>query len=529
MENRERIVTEIPVLYRGNLTEIAEKENVTYYARVSTDFDEQEDSFERQRDHFEHLIKSRSDWNYVEGYADQGLSGTAVEHRPEFLRMIEDCKKGKIDKILVKSISRFARNTVDTLQYIRILKELGIGVYFETQGIDTMTPNGEVLITILAALAEQESRNISSNVKWSYQKRFKDGKVLINYVSTLGYGKQNDEYVIIEEEAKIVRRIFSEYLSGKTTRQIADDLNKEQIYTKKNNPWQATSIQRVLDNEKYTGNAYLGKTFKSDVLSKKRVVNKGQEKMYYVQNSHPAIISQEIYNKAKVEKEKRLNIRSVINTGKGRYSSKYPLSGLLVCAECGSRFRRHGRPLKSGENVGTWICIQHQKDIKSCGMKPLREEDILKAYEQLIEMVYDDLKDIVNVVKKNISKEIKIDSPKDLGPVQEEIAELRQKILELLRSKRNGKISQEAYDVEYRRMSTRVKELEKIETEINDASLTKMINNDRLTEIMKILDRKPDEFKNPNNMKLIVECIKVVEKHQIEFQLLGGQTIQIKI
>ena len=167
MEVKTRVVREIPALYRPNMQEITSKENVTYYARVSTDMEEQEESYENQRDYFEQYIKARPDWNYVEGYADQGISGTKAEHRPEFMRMIEDCKKGKINRILVKSISRFARNTVDTLKYIRELKELGVSVFFETQGIDTMTPNGEVLITILAALAEQESRTISTNIKWS--------------------------------------------------------------------------------------------------------------------------------------------------------------------------------------------------------------------------------------------------------------------------------------------------------------------------------------------------------------------------
>ena len=193
------------------------KENVTFYARVSTDMMSQDESYERQKAHFEELIKARSDWNYVEGYADQGITGTRADKRTEFLRMMEDCKAGKINRILVKSISRFARNTIDALHYIKELKERHISIYFENEKIDTLTPNGEVLITILAALAEQESRTISKNIKWSYQKRFQDGLILIS-ASTLGYKKNKVTgiYEIVKEEAEIVQRIFREYVNGYT-------------------------------------------------------------------------------------------------------------------------------------------------------------------------------------------------------------------------------------------------------------------------------------------------------------------------
>ena len=328
---------------------ISKKENVTYYARVSTENEEQEDSYERQKEHFEQKIKACPEWNYVEGYSDWGVTGTNAEARKNFMRMIADCRAGKINRILVKSISRFGRNTVDTLKYIRELKELGISIYFETQNIDTLTPGGEVLITILAAMAEQESRTMSTNIKWAYQKRFKDGNVLINYTGTLGYTKENDEYVIVEEEAEVIRRIYREYLSGKALRQIADGLNEEGITTKRGCQWQPSSIEGVLDNERYTGNAILGKSFKADVLSKSRQKNEGQAPMYYVENSHPAIISQETFDMAKAERQRRVELRSSVKTGNGRYSSRYPYSGLLVCAKCGGKFRRFGRRLASGE------------------------------------------------------------------------------------------------------------------------------------------------------------------------------------
>ena len=227
-----RVVQERPVLYRPNMTAVTAKEKVTYYARVSTENDEQEDSYERQREHFEEKIMANPKWEYVPGYADWGVTGTKAEARKNFMRMIEDCRAGKINRILVKSISRFARNTVDTLMYIRELREMGISVFFETQNIDTMSASGDVLITILAAMAEQESRTMSTNIKWAYQKRFKDGQVLIN-PATLGYKKDGDEYEIVEEEAEIIRMVFRNYLAGDSVRQIADALNAEGYMTRK--------------------------------------------------------------------------------------------------------------------------------------------------------------------------------------------------------------------------------------------------------------------------------------------------------
>ena len=235
-----RTVREIPraVMLHIDTTEVA-KLVVAAYARVSTEKEEQEDSFERQVSHYTALINGKSDWQLVEVYADPGISGTRAEKRPDFMRMIADCRAGKINKILVKSISRFARNTVDALNYIRELKDMSVSVCFENENIDTLTPGGEVLITILAAMAEQESRTMSTNIKWSYQKKFKNGEVLLNTSMMMGYIKtdRRDEegkviYEINEEEAVVVRRIYREYLSGVTVTRICRGLEADGIPTK---------------------------------------------------------------------------------------------------------------------------------------------------------------------------------------------------------------------------------------------------------------------------------------------------------
>ncbi len=518
MEPRQRIVTEIPATLRANLSEMIQKENVTYYARVSTDMNEQEESYEKQRKYFENYIKLRPEWNYVEGYADQGISGTKAEQRPEFMRMIEDCRKGKINRILVKSISRFARNTVDTLHYIRELKELGVSIWFETQGIDTMTPNGEVLITILAALAEQESRTISTNVKWGYQKRFKDGKVIINHRFILGYTKVGKEYVVVEDEAKIVRRIFLDYLSGKSVRQICDELNDAGITTKRGYKWTASTILNMLSNEKYTGNAILGKTFQADVLSKTRVKNKGQGTLYYVENSHPGIISQEIYDMVQKEKERRLSIRSNTKTGKGKYSSKYALSGLLVCGDCGSNFRRYGRKIASGEFVPTWVCIQHQKDISKCKMLPLKEDDVLEAYQRVVTRFSGDLADVIDVVKESINEELKAENIADLTPVQEKLTETRKQIMELFKDKKAGAITNEEYNKKYDELSRVVRKLEEEEKKLAANNTNDYIRKEQLKEINDILSDETVDLLDAQIIRTLLNCIKVIDKHTVEFQ-----------
>lgn len=524
-----RIVKEIPALYKQNITVVNNRDNVTYYARVSTESEEQEDSYERQKAHFEERIKSHPEWNYVEGYADWGVTGTKAEARKNFMRMIEDCRAGKINKILCKSISRFGRNTLDTLKYIRELRELGISVEFETQAVDTMTPGGDLLITILAAMAEQESRTMSTNIKWAYEKRFKEGKVLINYTGSLGYTKVGNEYAIVESEAEIVRRIFREYLAGASLRQIAENLNKENITTKKGNKWLASGIEGVLENERYTGDAILGKTFKVDVVSKSRKKNEGQAPRYYVQNSHPAIISKEMFEMAQAERERRVGLRSSVKTGKGRYSSRYPYSGLLICAECGGKFRRFGRKVASGEYVPTWVCVTHQKHSDTCKMLPIKEEDIDKAYRRAVERLLGNVTEVKAAVKKIIDDEIKIDCDANLTPIQQAIEKAQKSILELFQRRRRNEVSMVEYESEYAELSERITELQKRETELKTANINSQITQMRLANIIDTIDGAETDYTDTRIMRLWLNCIKVNGKHELEFQFKCGINITEQI
>ena len=279
------------------------KRKVAGYARVSTDSEEQYSSYEAQVDYYSKYIKNNPAWEYVGIYTDEGISGTNMKNREGFNQMVDDALDGKIDLIVTKSVSRFARNTVDSLSTIRKLKDAGVECYFEKENIHTFDSKGELLLTIMSSLAQEESRSLSENVTWGIRKRFADGKILLPYGNFLGYRKGEDGLPeIIPEEAELVRRIYRMFMDGESTNAIAEKFTKEKIPTplgKKR--WSIKTIESMLTNEKYKGCALLQKKFTVDFLSKKTKENEGEVPQYYVENSHPAIIEPEEWELVQIE------------------------------------------------------------------------------------------------------------------------------------------------------------------------------------------------------------------------------------
>lgn len=300
-------------------------QRVAVYARVSTNHEDQKSSIEAQKDYYEKLVHSHSDWILVGIYADEGISRTSFKRRDAFKQMMTDCEGGKIDRVITKSVSRFARNTVDVLKAIRKLKVLEIGIYFEKENIWTLDSKGEFLITIMTSFAQEESRSISENVKWGHRKRFADGKVTIPYKAFLGYKKGKDgQPEIVEEEAKSVRLIYKLYLDGLTVYSIGLELERRGI---KKTKWSKKTVESILTNEKYKGDALLQKTFIVDFLTKKSKVNEGEVSQYYVENSHPAIIDPEVFDMVQEEIERR-------EKNYTRYSGVSSFSSKIQCGEC---------------------------------------------------------------------------------------------------------------------------------------------------------------------------------------------------
>lgn len=470
-----RTVREIPraMMLHIDTTQVA-KLVVAAYARVSTEKEEQEDSFERQVSHYTTLINSKPEWDFGGIYADPGITGTRAEKRPDFMRMIADCRAGKINKILVKSISRFARNTVDALNYIRELKELGISIFFENENIDTLTPGGEVLITILAAMAEQESRTMSTNIKWSYQKKFKNGEVILNTGLMMGYtntGRKDDEgktiYEINETEAAIVRRIYREYLAGVTVTRICRGLEEDGIPTKLGKKrWGHQVIMSILTNEKYTGNAILGKTFKPDVLSKYRQKNTGQAPMYYAEGTHPAIIDTETFELVKVEIQRRKD-EKVTAVGSSRFTSKYPFSGLLVCGECGHKLRRHVRTVGTGAKVPAWGCANRISNGRSvCDSHHVNEDTLQQTYTAAIKDMIEDAEEIMAAVKDTAGLVLQPENTAALAQVEQDIIDTQDAVLALHKAKQQRSVSAADYAAKIKEYGQRIQELEEQQAEL---------------------------------------------------------------
>jgi site-specific DNA recombinase len=341
-----RNITVIPA--KANRTNLAEnlklqKKRVAAYCRVSTDQAEQLSSYEAQVKYYTAYIEGNPEYECAGIYADEGISGTNTKKREQFNRMIEDCKARKIDMVITKSISRFARNTLDTLTYVRLLKDLGIEVFFEKENIKTLDSKGEVLLSILSSLAQDESRSISENSTWGIRRRFEQGKLHINHTKFLGYDKdKNGNLVINPKQAKIVKRIYEDFLDGKGANRIARDLeNDGTLNWNGKAKWYEGSIRKMLTNEKYKGDALLQKTYTVDFLSKKRADNNGEVPQYYVEDSHPAIIDKEMWEAVQLEMERRRNFALKYGIQKLEYATTdNPFAGRVICGSCGRVFGR---------------------------------------------------------------------------------------------------------------------------------------------------------------------------------------------
>lgn len=386
-------ITVIPARKRVGNTATADnkpKLKVAAYCRVSTDSEEQATSYDAQVEHYTEFIRKNPEWEFAGIYADDGISGTNTKKREEFNRMIEDTMAGKIDMIITKSISRFARNTLDCLKYIRQLKEKNVPVFFEKENINTMDSKGEVLLTIMASLAQQESESLSKNVKMGLQFRYQNGEVQVNHNWFLGYTKDENGHLIIDEDqAIIVRRIFREYLQGASLKTIADGLMADGIPTATGNmKWRGDGIRKILTNEKYMGDALLQKTYTVDVLTKKRVSNNGIVPQYYVENNHEAIIPRQLFMQVQEEMVRRANLRSGEDGKKKRiYSSKYALSSLCTCEKCGDIYRRIAWNNR-GKHSTVWRCctrVEHGPG--ECDAPTIQETDLQAAVMKAINKV----------------------------------------------------------------------------------------------------------------------------------------------
>ena len=344
---------------------LVKKTKVAAYARVSDGKDAMLQSLAAQVSYYSNVIQSNNNWLYAGVYVDEGITGTK-EERAEFQRMIEDAKSGKIDSIITKSISRFARNTVTLLKTVRELKQIGVDVYFGEQNIHTLSSDGELMLTILASYAQEESRSVSENMKWRIKRNFEEGKPW-NHI-LYGYVCDNNRFEIVPDEAKVIRLIYDFFLSGMGVVSITKRINEEGYLTRRNKKWCKSSVRYILSNYNYTGNLILQKTYRENHITKKTIINNGELPKYHAEYAHNAIITVEEYKKVQEE----LKLRDCVK-GKRKGQRYYPFTGIVVCANCGSNFRRKTTPYKH-----VWKCSNYLENGKvACDAKQVPEE-ILK-------------------------------------------------------------------------------------------------------------------------------------------------------
>lgn len=442
MSDFERRVVIIPARPQAMQEELKRQKRVAAYCRVSTEEEEQQSSYEAQCSYYTDKIMTNPEWTMAGIFADEGISGTSTRKREEFNRMIRKCRQKKIDLILTKSISRFARNTVDCLKYVRVLKELGIGIYFEKENINTLDMDTELILTFMGAFAQSESESISANVRWGKRQAMKEGKVSVNFEKLYGYCvDESGQPQIDPVKGEAVRVIYEQYLRGASLRMIKEHLEEKQYPSpSRGGNWNIGQIRYILSNEKYCGDVLMQKTFIKDCLSKKAVKNTGQLPMYLVQNNHPAIVSRADFQTVQAELARRNASKSPSTkgapTGRASYASKYALSERLICGECGTLYRRCTWTYR-GEKRVVWRCVSRlDYGTKYCHNSPtMRESSLQQAIMDAINSQMDTKENTVQLIVEAMEQELVTvpNSDVTLGAVKRRMQELEEEFANLLR------------------------------------------------------------------------------------------------
>ena len=494
------------------------KLRVAAYCRVSTDNEEQATSYEAQIAHYTEFINKNPEWELVDVYADDGISATSTKGREQFHAMIEDCKAGKIDMIFTKSISRFARNTVDCLNYIRMLKDMNIPVFFEKESINTMDSKGEVLLTIMASLAQQESESLSQNVKIGVQYRFQQGKVMVNTRCFLGYDKDENGHLIINPaEAEVVKRIFREYLEGASCMKIARGLERDGIRTARDNPrWHDSTVRKILENEKYMGDALLQKTYTIDFLNKKRGRNNGTLPQYYIEDDHEAIIPKDIFMRVQEEMARRSSERDMNGRRQG-LSANHAFSHIVTCECCGEHFRRlHWN--NRGKKTIVWRCKTRLEDKTRCSARTVSEDTLQEAFVEAINEMLGNSDEYLKKLKSNLKTAISLANPQSVEALADRMRQLQQELIDLTESGTN-----------YDDLSEEILRLRELQEQTNMDEAAKNERKKRIRELANFIDSQPraiTEFDEALAKKLL-EGVRVGETY-LEFQFKSGARIVIE-
>lgn len=528
-------VIEPTISVSENAMEKYRQKRVAAYCRVSTQQEEQLNSYSVQKKYYTEKINSEPRWILVGIFADKGITGTSTKHRDEFNKMIRMCKRGKIDMIITKSISRFARNTVDCLKYVRLLKDLNIDVYFEEQGIHSIDKGSEFYITIYGSLAQSESENISANVKWGKERSAKEGNINFQYKNTLGYRKGSDGRPEIDpEEAEIIKYIYCRFLSGDSFKGIKTNLENRNILSPAGKTqWSYSTIRSILTNEKYKGDIVINKTFVVDCISKKVKKNNGERTKYYIENNHPAIIDEITFGKVQEELARRNSKHKVKQVGTktelGKYSSKYALTELLVCGECGTAYRRCTWTSGGNKRI-VWRCINRlDYGKKYCRNSPsIAEEIIQRAIMKVVKSVAMQNTYLLKILRSHMAMNLDCDNLEDRTlEINVRLAEIDAEFKKLLNSLsvdlNSNTFTENAIAelmIEKKKLE---KELAKCSSKAKQSPSESKLNE--ITHITQLLKDRPLEFDNAL-IRQILECVVVQSKNQIKIVFKNGTEVE---
>lgn len=500
---------------------------VAAYARVSTLTDEQYTSYEAQVSYYKKFIQERNDWTYIDVYADEGLSGTSTKKRTQFTQMIFDALDGKIDLIITKSISRFARNTLDTISFVRKLKDKGIEVYFEKENLWTLDPKSELILTIMASIAQEESRSISQNVTWGKRVSFQQGKVSFAYKNFLGYKKENNKIVIDEDEAVIVKLIYRMFLvEGKSITGIANHLTKLNVKTPsgKSTKWTKNTLNSILTNEKYKGDALLQKTYTENYLDHTIVKNTGQIPQYYVENNHPAIIDREMWEQVQVELDRRERIGA-------QYSSSDIFASKLICSDCGGFYGKKTWHSNSKYARTIYQCNnKFHRHKEKCQTPHLTEEEIKSKFIQAYNVTMEDKDRIIqdsNEVIELLSDTTRIDE--DLLKIDDELTITSEIVTKLVKENSKTDISLEDYNRKYEDLTLRYERLQIKQDELLKLRSEKQGQSLKMKSFLSSLNQADNHLNdwNANIWMLLVDSALIHRDSGITFRFKNGEELLV--
>ena len=510
---------------------------VAAYCRVSTEQEEQQNSYQVQIAYYTDLINRKKEWTLAGIFADEGISGTQTKKRTEFNRMIRMCRNQKIDLVITKSISRFARNTVDCLEYVRQLKDLGIGVIFEKENINTLTMTSEFMIALYGSFAQAESESISKNVSWGKEKAYREGKVQFQYKYLLGYKKGADgKPEIVPEEAETVRLIYTLFLDGYSMSRIKKLLENKGILTSQGNKvWNESLIRSILKNEKYAGDALLQKTFTSDCITHKIVKNHGERPMYLVTDHHEPIIDRDTYNRVQQELARRSSKRKVSDktiTEQGKYSSKYALTELLICGKCGTPYRRTTWTSR-GKKLIVWRCISRLEHGKRyCPDSPtIKEEQLHKAIIRAINNYYSCRDDIKRILKANISSVLECQGQEEILATEKRLKEIDQARTDLVGLIASGGCDEDTLDGDFAKLYAEEQDLNERLKMLKSQNQTSAETKQKLDKVTEMIEHEKFELETFDNVlvRKLIECVKVLSKNEILVIFKGGYEVRTEI